>query len=266
MRIIDFHTHIFPDSVADTAVPFLENKGGIKSDHPATRSSLLASMEKAGISASVAISIATKPSQFSSILEFCRSIQSEKIIPFPSVHPGDPDILSHIETIAEAGMKGIKMHPYYQQFRLDDPTMIPAYKKMAAMDLILLSHTGFDMGYPRDRIADPEKVLRVLNQVPELKLVTSHFGGWEDWDEVERCLLGKEIYMEISYSYRKGLPREQALEFFRRHPEEYILFGTDSPWHSQQEAVKNIRELELGDDLLDHLFYRNAASLLDMES
>lgn len=222
-------------------------------------------MEKAGVSVSVAVSIATKPAQFDSILDFCKSICSKQIIPFPSVHPDDPDYAGRIEEIAEAGMKGIKIHPYYQGFKLNDRKMIRVYKKIAETGLILLSHTGFDMAYPRDRIADPEKVIQILDQVPDLLLVASHFGGWEDWGEVEQHLLGQPVRMEISYSYMKGMGREKALDFFSLHPKEYILFGTDSPWHSQKEAVDNILDLKLDSDLQEHLFYKNAAQLLKIE-
>ncbi len=261
MHIIDFHTHAFPDLIAETAVPFLEKKAHISASHNGTVHSLLRSMDMAGIQRSVVASIATKPSQFESVLSWSVSIRSKRIIPFPSVHPEDPDILGHIEVIAGVNMKGIKLHPYYQKFVLDEDRMIPVYKKIEECGLILLCHTGFDMGFPRDRTCDPVKIRRVLDRVPDLKLVTTHFGAWEDWNEVERHLLGSRVYMDVSYSIGR-LGRERTLRFIDSHPREYILFGTDSPWDEQKRAVEVMCGLGLDDDVLRRIMGENAAELL----
>ena len=77
------------------------------------------------------------------------------------------------------------MHPYYQNFVLDENRMWPLYERIAAEGLILVMHTGFDIGFPRKRIADPCKIVAVVERVPELKFVATHFGAWDLWDEVE---------------------------------------------------------------------------------
>jgi hypothetical protein len=46
------------------------------------------------------------------------------------------------------------------------------------------------------------------------------------------------------------------------HPSEYLLFGTDSPWADQTEAIEAIRRLDLPEMLMDKLFYKNAKTLL----
>lgn len=262
MRIIDFHTHAFPDLIAETAIPFLEKEAHISASHDGKVHSLLRSMDMAGIQRSVVASIATKVSQFESVLSWSVSIQSERIIPFPSVHPDDPDILEHIEVIAGANMKGIKLHPYYQKFVLDEDRMIPVYKKIEECGLILLCHTGFDMGFPRDRTCDPVKIRRVLDLVPDMNLVTTHFGAWEDWNEVEKHLLGSPVYMDVSYSIEQ-LGRERALRFIHSHPREYILFGTDSPWEDQKKAVEVMSGLGLDDVVLRRIMGENAGELLE---
>jgi predicted TIM-barrel fold metal-dependent hydrolase len=75
---------------------------------------LLASMDRSGIEQSVVCSIATRQEQFTPILEWSKAIRSERIIPFPSLHPDDPELLEHLQLIRDEGFKGVKMHPYYQ--------------------------------------------------------------------------------------------------------------------------------------------------------
>jgi predicted TIM-barrel fold metal-dependent hydrolase len=265
MRIIDFHTHAFPDHVAENAIPYLEQEADVKAFHDGTLHSLLHSMDRAGIDKAVICSIATKPTQFQPILEWSKQIASERIIPFPSVHPDDEDMPCKVKLIHDAGFKGIKMHPYYQNFSINEERMLPFYEALATYDLILLCHTGFDIAFPHDRIADPVKTFAIIQKFPGIKFITSHFGAWKDWDEVEEYLLGKNIYMEISYSL-DYMSNERARKFFLTHPADYIVFGTDSPWDDQTRALENFRSFKLGQEMEEKILFKNGARLLANES
>ena len=163
--------------------------------------------------------------------------------------------------VAEAGFAGIKLHPYYQDFNIDDEALFPLYRALDELGLILVCHTGFDFAFPRERKADPVRVLRVVERVPSLKLVTSHMGAWDDWDEVGKYLIGKPITMDISLSLDL-LGRERAREMLLSHPADRVLFGTDSPWGSQPETVQALRALELGEEREQRLLGKNARGLL----
>jgi uncharacterized protein len=259
---IDFHTHAFPDALADRAMEHLTHKGNIAAFHKGTVSALLESMDKAGIEKSVVCSIATKPSQFDPILNWSKTVKSDRILPFPSFHPDDPKFADYIKQIKDAGFKGIKFHPYYQDFDLDDPKMFPIYEQVAQSNLLILSHTGFDFAFPFIKKADPQKTLNVLSRFPTLKLVTSHLGAWKDWDDVERLLVGKPIYMEISFAL-DFLDKETTKRIILNHPKDYILFGTDSPWTDQSQTLMLLKSLELGQELEHRILRNNAAALLN---
>ena len=260
--IIDFHAHAFPDEVASSAIPYLEEEGGVKAKHDGRIASLLNLMDRQGVEQSVICCIATRPSQFEAIVSWSKHIRSERIIPFPSFHPDDPEMLLHIEEIKAAGFKGIKMHPYYQNFFLDDKRMFPAYEKIAEQNLILVMHTGFDIAFPRIRRCDPKQILNVLTRFPDLKMVTTHLGAWEQWAEVEEILAGKKIYMDISYTLDQIDP-ETARRIILKHPKEYILFGTDSPWSGAQDTYKNLQALQLGDEREELILRKNGLTLLE---
>ena len=260
--IVDFHAHAFPDPVAASAIPYLEEEGDVKAMHDGRVTSLLNLMDRDGVEKSVICSIATRPSQFETILNWSRQIRSERIIPFPSFHPTDPEMLKHISQIREEGFKGIKMHPYYQQFFLDDEKLFPAYEKISELQLILVMHTGFDIAFPRIRRCDPRQILNVLARFPELKMVTTHLGAWQQWHEVEELLAGKNIYMDISYTLDQIDP-QTARRIILKHPKEYILFGTDSPWSGTQETYKHLQALELGSEREELILKKNGRALLE---
>ena len=263
--IIDFHTHAFPGNLAERAITRLEEMGGIKAKHRGTIDSLIKSMDDAGIDVSVICSIATKPSQFDSILKWSKQIVSKRIIPFPSVHPEDPDPAEKIKIIHHEGFKGIKLHPYFQEFTIDEERLFPLYEACTKHRLILVSHTGFDIAFPRDRIADPEKIVYITSRFPDLLFVSTHLGGWHDWDEVEKHLAGKPRYIEISFSLEE-MPRSKAKKMIAAHMPGYLFFGTDSPWTDQKQAVKLLKSLDLDPKLEEDIFYNNAAKLLGIST
>lgn len=260
-EVIDFHTHAFPDQVAARAVPALEHAGQVKAFLDGRIASLLDSMDNAGVAQSVLCSIATKPGQFDAILNWSADIRSDRIIPFLSVHPADPEALDRLSRVRAEGFKGIKLHPYYQEFLLDEERMWPYYERVCREGLIMVMHTGFDIGFPRDRIAEPARIARVIERLPDLKLITTHLGAWDEWNAVEELLIGRPLYMDISYSLDFMEP-ERARRMLSSHPPEYLLFGTDSPWADQRRALEQLKALGLGEERERAILMTNAVRLL----
>ncbi|MBN1556660.1 MAG: amidohydrolase family protein [Lentisphaerae bacterium] len=262
--IIDFHTHAFPDGLAERAMrTLLAETEAVTAYLDGTVGALLDSMDRAGIARSVVCSIATRPEQFENIFEWSRQIASDRIVPFPSVHPADPERGERLRRVREAGFRGIKLHPYYQDFVLNEDRLLPLYEQAAELGLIVVMHTGYDVAFPRDqRRADPAKTMDVVRRVPSLKLVTTHLGAWEDWDDVIALMLGQPVYMGLSYAL-DCMPREQARRMLLRHPATHLLFGSDSPWKDQAETLRLVRAMELGPEREAALLSGNASRLLD---
>ncbi len=260
MLIIDAHAHAFPDAVAEKAVPLLANEGNVKAYLDGKVASLLASMDRAGIAKSVICSIATKPEQFGPILKWSRAIASDRLLPLGSVHPADPEAAAHVRAFHAAGFKGIKLHPYYQDFDLDEERIRPIYAAIAECGLVLVCHTGFDVAFPRIRKCDPDRILSVTRRFPTLKFVATHLGAWEDWDEVRAKLLGLPLYVDISCAL-EWMPPDKARAMLMAHPADRILFGSDSPWNDQSEVVARVRALGLPAEREALLLGRNAAEL-----
>jgi hypothetical protein len=259
--IIDFHTHAFPDAVAAKAIPALAKEGNVKAHTEGTVESLLASMDRAGIHTSVVCSIATRPVQFEPILAWSKSIQSPRLVALPSIHPADRDAAAKVFQLKSEGFSGIKMHPYYQDFFLDEERLNPLYAALSEAGMFLVVHCGYDIAFPRIRRSDPTQILTVKKRFPDLKLITTHFGGWETWEEVEEMLIGKEIFMEISFALTY-LPPEQAARMLKAHPADYLLFGSDSPWDNQFEAIQRLKKLNLNPERVNRILGQNSERLL----
>lgn len=261
--LIDFHTHAFEDTLAAKAIPFLEEEGHIQAATDGRTSSLIAAMDRAGIDRSVICPIATKPTHFDGIRRWARKVRTQepRLEMLLSVHPDDPEALAHIDQTAAEGFNGLKFHPYYQKFVLDDERLFPLYERIAARGLLAVFHTGFDMAYPPERICDPIRIRHVIDTFPTLKLVATHLGGWRDWENSRTYLIGRPVYIETSFCLHE-MPPAEARAMILDHAPGYILFGTDSPWSDQTEELARWHALGLPDDVLAAALGGNAARLL----
>jgi len=134
---------------------------------------------------------------------------------------------------------------------------------MSELGMILVIHAGYDIAYPRIRRADPLRILDISQQFPELKLIATHLGGWDEWEDVRSLLTGQPIYMEISFAL-DFLDQIRLRDLLLNHPHEYLLFGTDSPWSDQATTIKMLARLGLPDPLLESMLSGNARRLLTL--
>ena len=67
--------------------------------------------------------------------------------------------------------------------------------------------------------------------------------------------------METSYSLDR-IPRDEAGVLLTEHPQDYLLFGTDSPWADQAKELEWIRSFRLDKEREHAILFRNAQRLL----
>mgnify|MGYP001096111708 CR=1 FL=1 len=261
--IIDLHTHAFPDRLAARALAALEeHSGDYKALLDGTVSGLLRSMDQAGIRVAAVCSIATHPRQVDSILQWSEEIASERIIPFPSVHPAG-DCARQMREIAQRGFKGIKLHPQYQSFAVDAQEAFPIYEAAAETGLLVALHAGWDIAFPGDESASPDKIARVVEKFPGMRMVAYHLGGWREWDLVLEHLAGKDLYFDTSFTLGDASP-EMVEQIIARHGWDKVVFGSDSPWADQAAEVAKIRALGLDPQTERDVLRGTAARLLGL--
>ena len=260
--LIDFHTHAFPEKIAHMAIEKLSfSSGGLQPFTDGTVEGLKASMKEGGVDKSVVLNIATNARQQKSVNDFAASINNcDDIISFASVFPYSEDVFEELERIKEMGFKGIKLHPDYQGFDVDDIKMKPIYKKISDLGLITVFHAGFDYGFAPPYGATPEKLLTALSWFNS-PVIAAHWGGINCNQGVLDLLCGTEIYFDTSFGYSM-LPRYYALKIVEKHGTEKILFGTDTPWHTPDMELRLLENLSLSKDDMEKITHLNAKKLL----
>ena len=223
-RIIDVHTHIFPEKIARKAVESVCRFYGVKTERSALPDDADAAARACGIERSLVFSTATAPRQVRSINDFIHAEcgKHPAFIGLGTLHPDMEDPAAEIERIRALGLHGVKLHPDFQDFAVDDPRMLPVYRLLARARLPVLIH----MGDPRRDLSSPARLARLLDAVPELRVIAAHFGGWSVWDEAVRLLAGSGAWFDTS-STIGFVGKEKAREMIARYGVDRLLFGTD---------------------------------------
>jgi predicted TIM-barrel fold metal-dependent hydrolase len=264
MSAIDVHTHAFPDSLAPRAMKSLADAADWAPVGDGTVKGLLKSMDAADVDISLICTIATRPDQVEGIVKWCHKISDERIVALPSVHPDTPDAAGWVRRFADEGFAGIKLHPMYQEADADDERYMAIYAACAQTGLFITSHCGKDIAWPMTvDTADPIRFRRVIDRLPDLKLICTHMGGWRDWDAASRHIIGTSCWLETSMSLGELGP-QRAAEMIRRHGPDKVLFGSDWPWDPQASSVEFIRTLGLDDAQTRAILYGNASRLLGL--
>lgn len=266
---IDFHTHAFSDAIAEKAIAKLENtliKAGYSNEVPAvtrgTVGEITEGLRKWGIDKAVILMIATKPSQQKTINDWAKSVQSDCIYCFGSVHPDAEDALDELERIKKLGLYGVKLHPDYQNFFADEEKLLPIYRKCAELNLPLVLHAGVDAMSADCIHSTPKMGAAIIDAVPELRLILAHLGGNECWDDVEKYLVGKNVYLDMAY-LDGNITDEQALRIFRNHGTDKILFASDCPWHAPDREKAMLERLPLTEEEKERISHKNAEKILN---
>jgi hypothetical protein len=257
--IIDFHAHAFPEKIVSGAVGQLETHYGVKIKQSGRCQALLLNMEKGGIDKAVFFNVATKPSQVANANKWILAHASEKLIPFGTLHPEDPAWPERLKEIAPY-VHGIKLHPDFQGFYPDDQTYWPMYEAIFALELPILFHAG-DEKLP---YAAPERLAKVVAGFPGGKIILAHLGGYARWDEAEKYILGRDVWLDTSSVFWRLGP-ERTWKLIRKHDPERILFGTDYPLSSYPQELAWIRQYATEKER-ELFFHKNAERLLGLNA
>jgi len=261
--IIDFHTHVFPDDLAPSAIHKLTT--GIDNLYPpvhdGTVAGLLRNMDAWGVDASVILPVVIKASQARKINAWVRSVCSERIVGFGGIWPHDDNYKAEIDYAAGLGLKGLKFHAEYQDFVLDEPRMLRMYDYALSKGLILLHHAGFDPAFPPPFKSTPQQFAAIGRAMQGGTIIAAHLGGHAQWDDVEAYLAGTNVYLDTSMGFQYYAPA-QFLRIVRKHGADKILYASDSPWSHGGRELEHLKRLSLPPDDLAKILGGNAARIL----
>lgn len=259
MKIIDFHTHVYPDRLADKATRATCDFYGLDTNQTGTVDMLLQKGGAAGVTHYVLLPVAVHPHGVRNVNEFIAGqiVQHPEFYGFGTVHPDMDDMNGELEYIRASGLIGVKLHPDMQGINTDDERLFSLYEWLQEANMPLFVHCGDE----RRDFSHPRHLRRVIDRFDRLTVIAAHLGGWSKWDEAVEYLKDTNCYLDIS-SCMMFLPPRRVVDYVRAYGAHRVLFGTDFPIWDAASEVKNLMALPLTDEEKEQIFFRNAQGIL----
>ena len=235
-EIMDAHTHIFPPKIAEKATVNIGHFYDIPMAEEGNAERLLQCGAKIGTKRYLVCSTATTSHQVESINDFIAEEcgKHPEFYGFGTLHPDYADLEGETNRIIRLGLHGIKLHPDFQCFDIDSPGAYKIYEQIAGR-LPVLIHMGDD----RYAYSKPERLARVMQDFPTLRVMASHLGGYRCWEEARECLRGNANIRFDTSSSLPMLDPAYARKLIEHYGVENCMFGTDFPmWEPTEEFAR----------------------------
>jgi len=258
-RIVDFHAHVWPDIVAAKAVATI-TEFPVRGD--GTAAGLAADQEAAGVDLSVCLFFALRAENVESVNAFAGSLDRTRFIPFGTIHPElTPE--ENLASLQNADVRGIKVHPTFQQYSLDDPRVLNVLEAVAGTYPVVF-HVGAGAGSDGSG-ATPRMIRDIARALPTLKVIAAHFGGYRVLEESLLELVGTSIYLDTSWPPSlAALDPTTVRSIIKRHGSDRILFASDWPTASPADEIAALRNLDLPEEDVAAILGGNAVELLQL--
>lgn len=194
---------------------------------------------------------------------------NNQFVGFGSVDPLREDAITELERFPDLGLTGLKLHPTVQAFDPSSDAVQPFFEAAARLGLRIITHAGMSaMGAARPGgqglridLARPALFDRVAAEFPEMPVLLAHVGApWES-ETIAMALHKSNVYIDISGWKARYLPAPFLREVKGRLRNQ-VCFGSDYPMFDPAEHLRDVRALELGEDVTEQLTRQNALRFL----
>lgn len=242
-EIIDTHAHIFPDKIAEKATRAIGDFYDIPMCELGVIDRLLSEGKAIGVSRYVVHSTATTTHQVSSINDYIIRTVAEhrEFIGYMTLHPDMtmPQIEEEVDHAIANGLMGVKLHPDFQRFYVDDKKAEDIYSVVEGRLPIL-----FHAGDKRYEYSAPERIAKIAKLYPNLTCIAAHFGGYSCWDRIG-CYEGLDnVYFDTS-SALFALTPDEAVGYIHTFGADKFFFGVDFPMWKHNEELERFMRLPL---------------------
>jgi predicted TIM-barrel fold metal-dependent hydrolase len=260
--IIDAHMHVWPDHIADAMQS--QRPSGMPLRFDGKLSGLLRTMDESGIDRGLALGVGIKASVVARTNEFIGTVPRDRLVPMGTVHPDLP-VEENIRSLKDNGIVGVKLHPLFQALSLSDPRVRDILAALAEEGMPVISHVGAGGDDEANERGAPDALRRLADDLPDLKLIACHYGGYHRLDEAEEHVVGSRVVLETSWPPTLAdLEKERLVAIIRRHGADRVVFGSDWPMADPAAEIAAIRELGLTKDEEDGVLGGNLARILDL--
>lgn len=198
------------------------------------------------------------------LAEACRQERQIELLPFGSINPCLPDWPDDVRRCRqEHRMPGIRLHPNYHGYRLDEPVLGQLLDLAVERGLIVQLAVRMDdirVQHPLMRVADVDTkpLAGLVRARPGLRLVLLNAFATISGSALQELVAAERIWFEISM--REGVGG--VAELLKVVPPARVLFGSHLPLFPVESALLKLREAGLDDARRQAIEHENAQRLL----
>jgi len=200
------------------------------------------------------------------LADACRRHGANFLVPFGAINPKQPDWQEDLRRCAEVHkMPGIRLHPNYHGYTLDDPVvaeLLASAERHRLLVEIALAMEDERTQYALMRIppVDPTPLLELVRRIPNLRLVLINAGyqGVHSTEHISELGKTGNIYFDIARIDGIG----GVARLVKQITSSRVVFGSGYPFFYFESAFLKVREAGLPEDQVQAIMEGNARRLL----
>ncbi|SEW23134.1 amidohydrolase family protein [Natrinema salifodinae] len=272
---IDAHTHLLPERLTAAIRRSLGDEAGWEFSHPTARRELEAVLRSAGVAAYVALPYAHKAGLASELNAWLldRAAESDRLVPFATVHPDDEDVAGVVREAFEGGARGLKIHCPVQECRPAESRLEPALEVAADYDRPITYHGGTAPMFEDSPYVGADAFAELLDSYPELRVCCAHMGTYETEAFLEFAREYENVYLDTTFAMSTAAEETMGFDPSSIADEtlvelsDSIMYGSDFPNipYPYREERAELLARDLPRETARDLFYRTAVEYLGLD-
>jgi hypothetical protein len=197
----------------------------------------------------------------------CRQHGRGLLLPFGCVNPKAPDWEEELRRCAEVHrMAGIRLHPNYHGYKLDDPDFARLLRLAADRRLLVqvtLAMEDERAMHPLLRVepVNPAPLADLVKEIPGLRLVLLNALRTLRGEPLRKLLAAGEVCVEVATLEGVG----GVARFLEQVPLPRVLFGSHAPFYYFESAFLKLQESPLSQPQLNAIRRENAQRLVSAD-
>ncbi len=198
------------------------------------------------------------------LASICARIDNGMAVALGTINPALPDWEDDIRRCDETfHMPGIRLHPTYHGYTLDDPRLVKLLDLAAARGLIVQLVAWMEterhlLLNPHVPDADLRPLAEKIALPPRLKLIVTNYLHTLE-DHPIGALLRNE---NVNFDFARASGAQAVSELIDKTSSTRVVFGSGAPLRSAETAAAKLNEMKVAPDIRRQIGSANAAAML----